>query len=226
MNERQFLEKFRQTPEGQKLLRTIRFAEGTAGPKGYQTMFGGGTFSDFRRHPNRVIRSGGYASAAAGAYQFLPGSWQSQAKALGLSDFSPSNQDLAALRAARNRLMPIGGLSVLQKEGFTPRVANALAPEWASIPTLSGTSYYGQPSKPLSRLQEVYGSAPTTVAAAPTPGTGGILLPPGMGSVPTIPQRKEKAKSLLDAFKENAISTLLSNAISPMMNFNPFSFLQ
>lgn len=165
MTEKEFLRKFRGTPEAQKLLQTIRYAEGTAGPQGYQTMFGGGKFSDLSRHPDRVIRSGGYASAAAGAYQFLPGSFQSHAKALGLPDFRPESQDLAALRAARNRLMPIGGLSVLQKEGLSSRVSAALAPEWASFPTESGRSYYGQPVKPLSKLQEVYGS--TQVASNP-----------------------------------------------------------
>lgn len=167
MTEKEFLRKFRGTPEAQKLLQTIRYAEGTAGPQGYQTMFGGGKFSDFSRHPDRVISSGRYSSAAAGAYQFLPGSYQSHAKALGLADFRPESQDLAALRAARNRLMPIGGLSVLQKEGLSPRVSAALAPEWASFPTESGRSYYGQPVKPLSKLQEVYGS--TQVASTPQP---------------------------------------------------------
>ncbi len=167
MTEKEFLRKFRGTPEAQKLLQTIRFAEGTAGPQGYQTMFGGSKFSDFSRHPGQVIKSGRYASDAAGAYQFLSPSWQSHAKALGLSDFSPANQDLAALRAARNRLMPIGGLSVLQKEGFSPRVSAALAPEWASFPTESGSSYYGQPVKPLTKLQQVYGN--TQVAATPAP---------------------------------------------------------
>lgn len=177
MTEKEFLRKFRNTPEAQKLLQTIRYAEGTAGPQGYQTMFGGGKFSDFSRHPDRVVRTPNYSSAAAGAYQFLPGSWQSHQKALGLGDFSPGNQDLAALRAARNRLMPIGGLSVLQKEGFSPRVSAALAPEWASFPTESGKSYYGQPVKPLSKLQQVYGNAraaatpqaPAPQAASPQP---------------------------------------------------------
>jgi muramidase (phage lysozyme) len=172
MTERQILEQFRKTPAGQKLLKTIRFAEGTAGPKGYQTMFGGGTFSDMSRHPDKVVRSGGYSSAAAGAYQFLPGTWQSQASRLGLKSFSPEEQDIAALGLARNRLMDIGGLATVQKEGLSQRVASALSPEWASFPTESGRSYYGQPVKSLSKLQQVYGqetapSAPTPVAAAP-----------------------------------------------------------
>lgn len=173
MTERQILEQYLNKPASQKLLKTIRFAEGTSGPKGYQTMFGGGTFSDMSRHPDKVVRSGGYASAAAGAYQFLPGTWQSQASRLGLKGFSPEEQDIAALGLARNRLKSIGGLATLEKEGLSPRVAAALSPEWASFPTETGRSYYGQPVKSLSKLQEVYGqqvaptSAPAPVAAAP-----------------------------------------------------------
>jgi muramidase (phage lysozyme) len=172
MTERQLLEQFRNTPAGQKLLKTIRFAEGTAGPKGYQTMFGGGTFSDMSRHPDKVVKSGGYSSAAAGAYQFLPGTWQGQASRLGLKGFGPEEQDIAALGLARNRLMDIGGLATVEKEGLSQRVAAALSPEWASFPTETGRSYYGQPVKSLSKLQEVYGQeiappAPAPVAAAP-----------------------------------------------------------
>jgi muramidase (phage lysozyme) len=169
MNERQVLEKFRQTPEGQRLLKTIRFAEGTAGPKGYQTMFGGGTFADMSRHPDRVIRSGGYSSAAAGAYQFLPGTWQSQSSRLGLKGFGPEEQDVAALALARNRLMDLGGLETVRKEGLSQRVAAALSPEWASFPTESGRSFYGQPVKSLASLQKYYGDVPLAAPAAVTP---------------------------------------------------------
>lgn len=169
MTEKELLERFRVSPEGQRLLRVIRFAEGTERPgkDPYRIMFGGGTFNDLSRHPDKVISSpGGYSSAAAGAYQFLPGSYASHQKALGLPDFGPRSQDLAALRAARYRLMPLGGLAALQKQGFSPQVANALAPEWASIPTASGKSYYGQPSKPLDVLQKVYGQTPPSVATS------------------------------------------------------------
>jgi muramidase (phage lysozyme) len=163
-----FYDKFRNTPAGRGLLQAIRFAEGTAGPKGYQTMFGGGTFSDLTRHPDRVIRSGGYNSAAAGAYQFLPGTWQATAKRLGLPSFEPKYQDIAALDLARRRLMSLGGLSTVEKEGLTPRVAAALAPEWASFPTMQGTSYYGQPVKKIDVLQQQFakgkGAAPQTPA--------------------------------------------------------------
>lgn len=173
MNERQLLEQFRLTPEGQRLLQAIRFAEGTAGPKGYQTMFGGGTFSDLSKHPDTVISSGGYKSAAAGAYQFMPGTWRSYASRLGLQTFNPKEQDLAALALARDKLLNIGGLASLKEEGLSPRVAAALSPAWASFPTLSGKSYYGQPVKDLSSIQKVYGQVPSAaveqVAETDTP---------------------------------------------------------
>ena len=180
MTERELLESFRNTPEGQKLLQAIRFAEGTSGPKGYQTMFGGGTFSDLSKHPDTVISSGGYKSAAAGAYQFMPGTWQSYASRLGLQTFSPKEQDLAALALARDKLMNIGGLAALKEEGLSPRVSAALSPAWASFPTLSGKSYYGQPVKKLEDIQRVFGTTPSLVAdtvAAPTATVAPVSLP-------------------------------------------------
>lgn len=168
MEERQLLEQLLLTPEAQKLLKAIRYAEGTAGPKGYQTMFGGGTFSDTSKHPDTVISSGGYKSAAAGAYQFLPTTWQSYAKRLGLKSFTPKEQDIAALALAREKLKNIGGIAALKKEGLSPRVSAALSPAWASFPTLSGKSYYGQPVKSLESLQKIYGQTPVRTTAVQT----------------------------------------------------------
>lgn len=171
-NERLILERFRATPAGQKLLQTIQYAEGTAGQNPYNVLFGGGRFSSYARHPDRVIKGDGIASAAAGAYQFMPDTWASASRSLGLPDFGPKSQDIAALKLARERLKPIGGLAVLENEGLSPRVANALAPEWASFPTFSGRSYWGQPVKSLAQLQARYAQQPgTTVANAGTEGT-------------------------------------------------------
>lgn len=152
---RQRYETLLQRPEVRALLNTIRYAEGTPGQAGYQTMFGGGKFDTSKgwQHPDKVIRSGGYASSAAGAYQFLQPTWQGTAKALGLPDFSPKSQDLAALYLIdkkRGALEPF-----LRGEKFGT-VTNKLAPEWASLPTSSGGSYYGQPSKSLGDLYKYY----------------------------------------------------------------------
>jgi muramidase (phage lysozyme) len=174
MADRQFYEQFAKTPEGRGLLRAIRFAEGTGQTdKAYTTLFGGGQFSDLSRHPERVINTPNYSSAAAGAYQFMPGTWEGVSKQLGLKGFSPREQDVGALAKARERLMSLGGLAVLKEEGLSNRVLAALAPEWASLPTLSGASYYGQPVKSAKDIQKVYSqyaaAAPSVVQRVQTP---------------------------------------------------------
>jgi muramidase (phage lysozyme) len=218
MADLKFFQQFAGTPAGQGLLRAIRAGEGTAGPKGYQTMFGGGTFNDLSRHPDRVIRSGGYASAAAGAYQFLPGTWNEVAGRLGLKDFSPRSQDVAALAKARERLMPLGGLAVVEKEGLSPRVAAALAPEWASFPTMSGKSYYGQPVKSLSTLQQAFGQGRTAAPATSQPAQQAA-------QAVQIPTPQAKANSLLDMFKQEVMLGLLSPGVSALPTSDPFSLL-
>lgn len=44
-----------ENPYVQAFLETIRVGEGTAGTMGYQTMFGGGIFTDFSDHSRQVI---------------------------------------------------------------------------------------------------------------------------------------------------------------------------
>ena len=203
MTERELLQSFVPKPAIQSALRVIRFAEGTerGGPDSYRVMFGGGLAPNLKRHPDKVIKGGKYSSAAAGAYQFMPFTWEAQAKALGLPDFGQQSQDLAAVRLMRNRLMPIGGLSVLEKEGFSPRVSAALAPEWASLPTESGESYYGQPVKSLGELQKVFGQDVGTPDA------------PRSTQVPV----GDAASLLLDAFKKGLMGQTLAAGIVPVM---------
>lgn len=159
MSDKAFLEQFRLTPEGQKLLAVIRHAEGTSKYEDpYSVFFGGGRIPSLDRHPNRVIRTRGFerGSSAAGAYQFLTPTWNQQAQKLGLRDFGPVNQDIAALDLARNRLRDLGGLAYIQQRGLTREALAAMAPEWASLPTMEGRSYYGQPVKSAAELQNVY----------------------------------------------------------------------
>lgn len=138
------------TPAERQWLNLVSFAEGTWGPKGprYDITFGYTPIKDLSRHPDRVVRSGGYASSAAGAYQFLTPTWQSAAKAVGARDFGPLSQDLAALHLMRRR-----GVNPA-KDPITPQTVAKLAPEWASLPTLKGGSYYGQPSKSFQKLAD------------------------------------------------------------------------
>lgn len=148
-------EVYRLTPERRALLNTIRFAEGTwAGGDaiGYRIMFGGGLMPTLERHPDRVIRKSGYASAAAGAYQFMPFTWSLASRTLGLQQFGPDVQDQAAIFLIQRR----GALALVDQGIFTPGLAAKLAPEWASFPTLAGRSFYGQPVRRFEALKRFY----------------------------------------------------------------------
>lgn len=143
------------TPERRAMLNTIRFAEGTwkgGLDLGYRVMFGGGLMRSMDRHPNKVIYSSRYASAAAGAYQFMPFTWNMVKRSLGLRGFGPEVQDQGALFLIQRRK----ALSLTDTGVMTPILAAKLAPEWASFPTLRGRSYYGQPVKRFANLKSFY----------------------------------------------------------------------
>lgn len=145
---------YRITPERRALLNTIRYAEGTwkgGSVAGYQVLYGGGRFADLSRHPEITVRRR-YTSAAAGAYQFLPTTWNQTAQRLGLRDFRPDSQDQAALHLMQQR----GALVAFDRQGLSAEVLARLAPEWASLPTLQGGSHYGQPVKGRQELKRFY----------------------------------------------------------------------
>lgn len=148
-------------------LYTIRRAEGTAGPEGYRTMFGGATFDSYADHPRRAVRFTDRAgrtlwTTAAGAYQFLavsplPGggstrvdTWDRLAARLGLPDFSPASQDAAAVQL----IADAGALVDVQAGRFDDAVSKVRR-VWASLPGAG----YAQPEKSLSYLRAVYADA-------------------------------------------------------------------
>jgi muramidase (phage lysozyme) len=225
MADRSFYEKFRQTPEAQGLLRMLRFAEGTerGGPDSYRVMFGGSLAPDLQRHPDKVMKG---RSTAAGAYQFLTPTWQQQQKKLSLGSFGPVEQDIAALDLARQRTLGLGGLSYLQKQGLTPEFVAALAPEWASLPTKAGKSFYGQPVKAFSELQKTYqqGRQPLTVDQAQQSTQSGDVSSAGLfeGFMAGITGNQTKESSVKDLLKQGLMTQLLT---PQQPAFNPFQML-
>ena len=141
------------TPRRRALLNTIRFAEGTwkQGQEGYRTLYGGGGFKSLDRHPEVVVVKR-YTSAAAGAYQFLPGTWREAAAKLQLESFDPHSQDQAALYLVDRR----GMLEHIDQQGLTREAMAVLAKEWASFPNLAGRSAYGQPVKQATELERFF----------------------------------------------------------------------
>lgn len=161
------------TREVQALLRALKVAEGTIKSKNsYDTVFGGGTIPIRQMTVKELIDTqmsdrlpsrfgGGRApwsggSVAAGAYQFMPQTL-TQLVNMGVlrsSDkMTPDTQDRAAWALMQRR-----GLNVqqLRTQGLSRGILNTLSPEWASLPTSSGKSYYDQPVKSPELLQKVY----------------------------------------------------------------------
>lgn len=148
-------------------LLTIRTAEGTAGPNGYRTLFGGSLFSDYSDHPRQAKRYGQLWTSAAGAYQFmaispLPGgaftkvnTWDRIKQRLGLPDFSPESQDLAALELIRE-----AGAAGDVRAGRFDEAIRKVRGIWASLPGAG----YGQPEKSLATLRTAYLNAGGSLA--------------------------------------------------------------
>jgi|GEM_PF-2690391 len=78
-------------------------------------------------HP-RSIAPGG-ATTAAGAYQLKDGTWKDRAEDMGLKDFSPLSQDLAAVGCIAFR----GALPAVLR-GDTRAAYALLVDEWTSLP--------------------------------------------------------------------------------------------
>lgn len=130
----------------QAFLVLIRTGEGTLGPDGYRTMFGGGLFTDYSDHPRQAITRSGITSTAAGAYQFLSRTWDEMASKYDLPDFSPNSQDIAAVGLIKRR----GALADVIAGRFTAAI-NKCNREWASLPG----SPYGQPTLTYARAMQV-----------------------------------------------------------------------
>ena len=109
--------------------------------------------TDLSKHPNVLVKlNAKLSSTAAGKYQFLFKTWNSLN---GVPDFSERSQDIAAIMLMQRR----GMIAPLQQGDFASAVYKG-APEWASLPTSGGGSYYpGQSARPLSSLKSVYDQA-------------------------------------------------------------------
>ena len=152
-------------------LMMIRTAEGTAGPNGYRTMFGGRLFDSYADHPRQAkqfVNGAGQRlwTSAAGAYQFMavspiPGgstrvnTWDRLQSKLGLPDFSPASQDAAAVELIREA----GALGDVRAGRFDEAVAKVRG-IWASLPGAG----YAQPEKSLETLRLAFLNAGGSLA--------------------------------------------------------------
>lgn len=101
----------------------------------YNVLFGGGTFKDFSRHPGirTPIPGKNDYSTAAGRYQFIEDTWKGQAEKLGLKDFSPGSQDIAAWDLADTTYRSVTGRDLMSDAKSRNVDWSALGSQWVSL---------------------------------------------------------------------------------------------
>jgi muramidase (phage lysozyme) len=116
---------------------------------------------DLTDHPQRILPGG--SSSASGRYQFMSPDWATTKKAVGVSDFTPESQDIAAVHLLRSRnriveaILADNILEAIQRASGT----------WASFPDKNKskngdvnnfpTSHYsGQGAAPANELVNEY----------------------------------------------------------------------
>jgi len=106
------------------------------------------TFPSYAAHPE--ILNHALNSTAAGRYQIIRGTWAGISGQLGLHDFSPENQDRAAIGL-------IDGRKALDavKAGEIENAIGLCAQEWASLPGAG----YGQHENKMADLLSAYNTA-------------------------------------------------------------------
>lgn len=150
-------------PNVQNFLGLISKAEGTD-RYGHATAFGGGMLDNLSDHPRKLYdftQTDGKANktSAAGKYQFLQPTWDDVSKQLGLQDFSPESQDLAAVELLRRN----GALEDVLK-GDYHAAAKKSGGTWASLPS----SPYAQPKRTAGFIEGVINSmVPAAQAGQP-----------------------------------------------------------
>lgn len=140
---------------------------------------------DLSKHPNIVVKTdqNGKAvkkslhSTAAGRYQFLYRTWSRFASALGLKDFSPESQDLAAIA----QLNEVGAIPYILKGDIATAISKSRK-IWASFPAAG----YGQGENSLKKLLGYYGAAAGSLSnsgnvSAIVGGSSVLLIALGIG---------------------------------------------
>lgn len=148
-------------PNVQRYLGMLRQAEGTAQYADPYRVAGGGSvtlpdLTQYRRIPWNFTETTGKKnrSTAAGAYQFINDTWNDAASALGLGDFAPQSQDMAAVYL----LQKSGSLDDVRAGNFAAAVAKDNK-TWASLP--------GSPYNQRTRSPEQIASALGTKGSMP-----------------------------------------------------------
>ena len=169
------------SPQLRAFLDTIAWSEGGQ----YDVMYTSKKFSSYADHPRVRFpiprKFGGRYTTAAGRYQFIDTTWDNLRARLKLKDFSPANQDLAAVELIRTECKALGDVE-RGSAGFETAIYKCSG-QWASFPA----SKANQPRKSMAELKNVYieallkyqSQSPAQAAAATQPqaSTSGTVAP-------------------------------------------------
>ncbi|QEY17804.1 hypothetical protein D0C16_18480 [Cellvibrio sp. KY-GH-1] len=138
-----------------KIIAFLRLLRSVESGDRYNVINGGKIFDGYEDHPRISVQyeTDGvkWKSSAAGAYQFQPSTWDYYANKLGLSDFSPSNQDLAAIGLLKSQ----GTIESIQSGNIEGAIYKA-SKDWDAFPAgPDGQSKWGG-SRPLAPLLKKY----------------------------------------------------------------------
>ena len=149
--------KFNVTPQRRAFLDAIAVGEGTDNGRqqtrnhGYDVVVGGSLFSDYSRHPNRLVRlRPGLSSTAAGRYQLLSKYYDTYKRQLNLPDFGPASQDQIALQQISER-RALADIDAGRIREAVSKVNNI----WASLPG----SKYGQRTETMDDFLKYFRAA-------------------------------------------------------------------
>lgn len=203
-------------------LRVLREGESSQTDDAYRMRFGGELVDPgLIWHPGgtvkRLINGKAIESSAAGAYQFLARTWESVAHEIGLANFGPASQDLAAIYLiARRGALP---------DVVAGRLDDAIrrcSGEWASLPD----SPYGQPTLTFERARAVYERwggryGPATSAPASTVEPLAPAPPsPDLQAADPIPTPSESGVDLAPR-RSASVAPLIAAAISTIIQAAP-----
>ena len=194
--------------QGRGLLNEIARTEG--GNLGYNAInyvaarTYGRTFSDFSKHPFQGQR--GYT--AAGRYQFIWTTWNSVAKELNITDFSPKSQDAGCWHLAKKLYSRYGNLEEdLKNPQKYDLIIQVLRGTWHGLKNSNSRTLADEIRKAGLNTNQQQTSAATPVSASPatsvsasssqTPaaGGGGSATPTGGGSGAVTPDTPSGAIS-------------------------------
>jgi hypothetical protein len=111
-------------------------------------------------------------------------------------------------------------LAAITKAGqLTPEIQAALAPEWASFPTMAGKSYYGQPVKKTAQIQQFFEKGaqqiapPQIVAQPPAPKSSVPQLLTGLLGLNLVNDQPTPAENFAGEYKKEIIKNLFPNGL-------------